>query len=206
MPLVDEWAVLANGDVAIVRGQDYHVELFDAAGRRTSAARIPFAWRRLSDADKVALIDSSKALRARLIAQGIAVGHAVAPSSGTEPVASTSIQLKSGGGGASTSDPDEPPVQYVEPEELPDYQPAFANGSARADADGRLWIRTIPPRPLAGGAVYDVIDATGALIDRVQVPRNSAIAGCGAGGAVYLAQRDGKDLRLKRVHYRADRR
>jgi hypothetical protein len=91
----------------------------------------------------------------------------------------------------------------VAPEELPDYQPVFANGSVRADADGRLWIRTIPPQPLAGGAIYDVINEHGVLIDRVQVPRNSAIAGFGAGGAIYLAQREGKDLRLKRVHYKA---
>lgn len=207
MPLVDDWAVLSNGDVAIVRGQDYHVDLFDGSGHRTSSPKIAFAWRRLLDADKSALIDSSKALRARLIAQGISIGHAAAPASGTEPVASTSVQISdTRGSGSSTADPDEPPVQYVEPEELPDYQPAFASGGVRADADGRLWVRTIPPQPLAGGAIYDVIDHGGVLIDRVQVPRNSAIAGFGAGGAIYLVQRDGKDLRLERVHYKPGRR
>jgi hypothetical protein len=211
MPLVDEWAVLSDGTLAVVRGQDYHVDFFDAAGDRASGPKIPFAWRRMSDTDKVALIDSSKALRARLIADGIAVGHAVAPASGTEPLTSTSLQVKTGSASAasaspSASDPDEPPPQYVEPEELPDYQPVFENGGVRADADGRLWVRTIPPRPLAGGAIYDVIDRKGLLIDHVQVPRNSAIAGFGPAGAVYLAQRDARGLRLARVRYQPPRR
>ena len=35
-----------------------------------------------------------------------------------------------------------PPLVMVLPSELPDYKPAFAPGSTRADADGNLWIRT----------------------------------------------------------------
>ena len=41
--------------------------------------------------------------------------------------------------------------------DLPDYRPPFTSGAVRADADGNLWIRTIPPKPTPGGAVYDIV-------------------------------------------------
>ena len=60
----------------------------------------------------------------------------------------------------------------------------------RADADGHLWVRTIPTKAIPGGPVYDVINLKGELIDRVQVPKDRTIVGFGAGGVVYLAARD----------------
>jgi hypothetical protein len=204
MPMVDDWAVLADGRVAVLRGVDYHVDFFDANKARTSSPKVPFPWRHLSAADKAALLDSSRALRTRLAAQGIGVSHGMSPAPGMEPVASTttSVSRSVGGAQASSVDPDEPTAEYVAPDELPDYQPAFAVGSLRADEDGRLWVRTIPPAPLSGGAIYDVLDGRGRWIDRVQVPRNSAIAGFGPEGTVYLAQRIGEKLSIRRCHYR----
>ena len=61
MPIVDDWAVLSNGSVAIVRGQDYHVDILKADGTLASATKVPFDWQRLSDEEKVAVIDSAKA-------------------------------------------------------------------------------------------------------------------------------------------------
>ena len=39
----------------------------------------------------------------------------------------------------------------VPPDELPDYRPPFIAGAARADADGNLWVRTQPAKPVPGG-------------------------------------------------------
>src|SRR5207248_1451274 len=82
------------------------------------------------------------------------------------------------------------PPTPVQTTEMPDYLPAVERnvGSFRADADNRLWIR---PKPLAGaprggGPVYDVVDRTGALIDRVQLPAGRTLAGFGLGGVVYV--------------------
>ncbi|HEY0997948.1 MAG TPA: hypothetical protein VGD77_18300, partial [Gemmatimonadaceae bacterium] len=92
-----------------------------------------------------------------------------------------------GGGG--------PQVQFVSPSELPDYKPPFFAGSVRADADGHLWVRTIPTRAIPGGPVYDVIDAQGALVSRVQLPVDRTIIGFGKGGVVYmLAREEGKSF------------
>src|SRR5205085_2061253 len=68
LPQVDEWAVLSDGTLAIVRGRDYHVDFISADGKLTSAPKVPFEWQRLSDEDKVALIDSVKAQRERMLA------------------------------------------------------------------------------------------------------------------------------------------
>jgi hypothetical protein len=88
------------------------------------------------------------------------------------------------------------------PNELPDYRPPFAQGAVRADADGNLWIRTIPVKPAPGGAVYDIVSREGALVDRLQLPPGYAIVGFGAGKVVYLSMRDAGGVRLARVRLR----
>src|SRR5207244_2396230 len=56
----DEWAVLSDGTVGIVRGHDYHVDWILPDGTHGSTPKLPFDWKRLSDADKQKLIDSAK--------------------------------------------------------------------------------------------------------------------------------------------------
>jgi sugar lactone lactonase YvrE len=88
----------------------------------------------------------------------------------------------------------------VSPTELPDYRPAFGPGATRVDADGNLWIRTsqnVDARP-----VYNVVNREGALVDRVQLPKNRVLAGFGAGGTVYLAVRDGTTAHLEAARVR----
>lgn len=203
-PTVDDWAIMADGTIAIVRGHDYHVDFIDAYGRTFSSAAIPFPWRRLSDADKVALIDSSKAIRARMVASGSAPGYGIAPLPGSEALERPSVSVVTGNASTSASATSAPAAEdrYVDPDELPDYQPVFASGGVRADADGNLWIRTIATAPLRGGAIYHVIDRQGNLIDRVQVPRSATIAGFAPGGIVFLARREGTAVVLARVRHR----
>jgi len=86
--------------------------------------------------------------------------------------------------------------------ELPDYRPPFTNGAVRADADGNLWIRTIPPKPVPGGAVYDVVSHDGELVDRLQLPQGYSLAGFGKGKVVYLSMRDASGVHLARVRLR----
>jgi hypothetical protein len=60
MPWTDDWALLADGTLAVVRGQDYRVDLVSADGKMTSAPKLPFDWQRLTDDDKVRIIDSTR--------------------------------------------------------------------------------------------------------------------------------------------------
>ena len=86
--------------------------------------------------------------------------------------------------------------------DLPDYRPPFSNGAVRPDADGNLWIRTIPPKPIPGGTVYDVVSRQGELMDRLQLPQGYSIAGFGKGRVVYLSMRDQTGIHLARVQLR----
>lgn len=85
---------------------------------------------------------------------------------------------------------------------LPDFKPPFATGAVRADADGNLWIRTIPPRRIPGGPVYDIVNRAGELVDRLQLPPGYQIAGFGTGKVVYLAMREAGQTKLARVRLR----
>jgi hypothetical protein len=219
LPVVDEWAVTSDGAIAIVRGRDYRVDFIGADGVRTVGDKIPYEWQRLTDEDKIAFIDSTKAAMARLRAGGTAGGAAgdagAGGGPGAAPMQMIFMRPRDGGGpppgaGGGGGQPQvaiagpppagggmQPPT-LVSPSELPDYKPVFGPGAVRADADGRVWVRTIPTKPTPGGAVYEVIDRSGKLVDKVQVPAATTIVGFGAGGVVYLGMRDTKGVHVQR--------
>jgi hypothetical protein len=205
MPTVDDWGVLSDGTIAIVRGQDYHVDFIDADGALRSSAKIPYEWQRLSDDDKVAVIDSAKK-QAEAMRAAVANGQATGGGSGALDGA-TRVVMNFGTGGAGG-----PPkigigggaaavTEFVSPSELPDYRPVFGIGGAvRADLDGNLWVRTTAVR--AGGSagpIYDVINGKGELVDRVQIPAGRQIVGFGPGGVVYMAARDASGAWVERT-------
>ncbi|MGQ0703250.1 MAG: hypothetical protein ACT4PM_08980 [Gemmatimonadales bacterium] len=94
-----------------------------------------------------------------------------------------------------------PQVEFVDPKDLPDYKPPFFAGAARADAEGNIWIRTIPTRAIPGGPVYDVINRNGELVDRVQVPEGRVVVGFGP-GVVYVTSRKGAVTTLEKARVR----
>jgi hypothetical protein len=210
LPQGDDWAIMPDGTIALVRGRDFHVDWMSPQGTTTSP-KIPFDWERLSDEAKVALIDSSKIAmeKARASGQfnffgpatvrgtGEAVGSAPRDSArrdGAPRDGATVTAVGPGGAGAAGQ---LPPFTMIAPSELPDYKPAFAPGSTRADTDGNLWIRTtqnVNARP-----VYDVVNRKGELIDRVQLPQNRALVGFGPNGVVYMGVRDGTTAHLEKA-------
>jgi len=240
MPEVDDWAVLPDGTIAIVR-KDYHIDYIDADGKKTASSRIPYDWQRLTDSAKSAVIDSVRALTERggpgamaaVFGGGDGAGFAGGGFGGGGfggGFGGGGFGRRGGGGGG---DGPPPPrrdanagaaggpagaggtggaagagsrgpgggrqINFVPANELPDYRPAFANGSVRADAEGKVWVRVIPTKPLTGGPEYDVIDRNGKLVDRVTLPRGTTIAGFGAGGIVYLGVRDQAGVHVVRA-------
>jgi len=181
----DDWAILSDGTIALVRAKDYHVDWLSPQGTLTSSPKIPFQWERLTDEAKVALIDSARTAIVKARASG-------QPGGGGEVMIRTI-----GGPGAAGAGSELPPPTMISPSELPDYKPAFPPGSTRADAEGNLWIRT--SQNVNGIPVYNVINRKGELIDRVQLPKNRVLAGFGPGGVVYLAVRDGTIAHLEKA-------
>jgi hypothetical protein len=200
--IIDEWAVLADGSLAVVRGRDYHIDLIGTDGRVTALPRIPYPWERLSDEAKAALSDSLNKAR--------------------EEAMKTPPRVMGGGGGAgggggggggglggaapNRADYPAPPAGSldVKPEEFPDYRPAFSLGAVRADAEGNLWIRT-DQRVDADTTrnVRDVVNRAGKLIDRIIMPADRSIIGFDRRGNVFLLGRaDGGIQWIERVRWR----
>jgi hypothetical protein len=211
MQTIDDWAVTDDGTIAIIRGRDYHIDWIDADNHLTSSGKIPFDWQRLSDEDKAAVIDSAKAAmeaqRAKMAAGG---AGPVVGGGGGGPVVITSFSISGGSGndvgtakrGAETAlgGLGMAPLNFVAPSELPDYRPAISAGSAKADLDGNLWIRTSATRKGAvAGPIYDVVNRKGELVDRVQIPSGRQIVGFGKGGVVFMLARDDKGAWIERT-------
>jgi hypothetical protein len=214
LPVVDDWVVTSAGDVALIRGKDYHIDWMSPDGTHRASPKMAFDWKRLSDEQKVALIDSVKAIRDRAAAANPGQGNAMAAAfgaalgtggaaGGAAPTMVMRFEARGGPGGPPSGGAAPqimaPQINYVSPTELPDYQPAFFATSAKADDDGNVWVRTIPTKPTPGGAVYDVISANGEVVDRVQIPENRTIVGFGPGGVVILAAQDRMATKLERA-------
>jgi len=213
LPVVDEWTVTPSGDIAIVRGRDYHVDWVSANGEKRASPKVAFDWKRMTDDDKIKLIDSVKAIRERQLAANPGQGQDIARAfgsamgggapggapGGAAPQVVMRFEMRGDGGGPGgpvrAPQVVAPNFTYVSPSELPDYQPAFFANSLRADSEGRLWLSTIPTKPQPAGTVYDVLNANGEAVERVLVPEGRGIVGFGPGGVVYLQSRaEGKTI------------
>jgi len=215
MPWTDDWAMLSDGTVAIIRGQDYRVDLVSPDGQKTAGSKMAFDWQRLTDEDKTAMIDSTRIAiekqRATMMAQMAGTSGADSKTTsdtgktGTRqrPQADGTMTISMGGRGGAGGAPSgvSLPLNFVSLNEMPDYRPAFRQGASRGDADGNLWIRT--SKMVNGGTVYDVVNNKGELKDRVLIPPGRVIAGWGPGGVVYMGVVDGTITRLERARVTA---
>lgn len=205
IPVVDVWAVMPDGRIAIVRGSDFHIDWINAEGMLVSTPRLPYLWERLNDEDKQRIADSAKVAAD---ARGAAMQRAFQMNP-TEPpplidalmrpLGSVIARNSSGPGARSIAE--YVPSQFVSPPitQLPDYRPAFEAGAALASPDGTLWIRTTAAS--TQGAIYYVIDNNGGLIDRVRVPYGRLITGFGKDVA-YMGVLDSAGARLEKARLR----
>jgi len=182
LPTVDDWAVLPNGSLAVIRGRDFHVDWIDPSGKASSSGKIPFPWKRLSEGAKVAFMDSVRfAADTAMAAQEIRLAERFKGTDNEPP------------------EPIEP--DYGSPSELPDQFPAFESNSTRGDPDGILWIRTT--QRINGRPVYYLVNRKGTVVDRVQLPSGRTIAGFGRNQTVYLVAADpAGGFRLERARVR----
>jgi len=213
MPVVDDWALLPDGRIAVVRGKDYHVDWLGTDGKWTSTAKIPYNWERIDDDGKQKFLDSVKVELEkqrenlnRAMASGVNNAGALMGGAGGGGGMRIEMRIGEGGGPGGGGRPQQgvqqisaPSINLVSAKDLPDYRPAFRQGSVRADSDGNLWIRTTAPTD--AGPIYDVINGKGELIDRVKLPFGRVISGFGP-GVVYLGVQDEKGARLEMARIR----
>lgn len=207
---LDDWAVLSDGTLMIVRGHDYHAEVFPSQEARFHGTRLPIAWRPLSESDKTALADSTRAvwreLERRALERGgpsaamaelqqaliVAFDPTAPVSAGPAPSSGRTSENRPGAGFV---------VEPVPIDEMPDFLPPFRRDAVLPDRDGNLWI--LPTTSIdaqRGQLTYDVVSNRGILSCRVRVPQGRLVVGFGRHGAVYLASlADGGRWRLERA-------
>lgn len=189
--VADDWVVTSDGSIAIIRGQDYHIDWIGLNGSRSSSPKLPFAWHRLSDSEKVSIVDSVKAVNAAQPMHAVVGSDCM--SAGTNP----------GPCGEGPMDTLNIISGVIPADSLADYLPPFTPGTSLADAEGNVWLRPTPFTPLATtpGTVYDVVNRKGELIDRVQIPPSFSVVGFGP-GMVYMTSREGAGVVLVRARIR----
>ena len=172
-PMSDEWSMLSDGTVAIVRAHDYHIDWIDPDGTRRSSPKMPIDWRRYTDEERRVRVDSMK----RVVDEQIKRQTAAAP---------TGMQLKMD-------------VGIVPDSEFPSFWPPIQPGSVLADLDGHLWILPTTSKNAANGRTYDVVNREGVVIERVQLPKDRVLVGFGPHDTVYLTRAEGGATYLERA-------
>lgn len=161
--LSDEWAALRDGTIAIIRWRDYHVDWVTPDGGKASSPKTSWNWVRMADDDKSRFIDTLRTVYQR-----------------NDSIAQASVT--SFGGNAPIFE-----TLTVAPSEVPDYPPPFVVRATRVDLDDRIWVLERANVGSRAPLVYDVIDRTGQIVDRIQMPPDAAVIGFGPNGSVYLS-------------------
>lgn len=174
----DDWAVLSDGSIAVIRARDYHIDWIGPDGTRRSSPKMPFDWRPQNDADKRVLLERYRP------------------------------NLDQMNGPASQPDADAPSPpdrlprliqRYEFPPlgDLPDYVPPLVRGTTKADYDGHVWILPRTSLSAAAGLLYDVVDRSGVIVERVRLPAGRVLVGFAPGGLAILTFTEATTSRLE---------
>jgi hypothetical protein len=177
-PLVprDDWAVLPDGRVAVVRAADYHVDVYGP--RKVAGPPAPYEKIRVDAAVKQMVEDARQKARSNSISMTVNSGPG-------------GVQRSTSMGGNNL-----PPLQPLT--DWPDMMPPFlaqgtlTGGGVVARPNGELWV-AVAQRPGFKSLMYDVFDGSGKVIGRVALPPDTRLVGFG-NGAVYLVRIDADDL------------
>jgi hypothetical protein len=171
----DEWSVLSDGTIAIVRVHDYHIDWIDPDGTKRASPKMAIDWRRYTDAEKLQRVDSiKKAADEQLQRQVKQMAGMGAP------------QMKID-------------LAIVPDSEFPSFWPPIQPGSVLADLNGNLWILPTTSTNAAAGLTYDVVNRKGEVFERVQLPKGHVLAGFGPNNTVYLTKTEGTAAYLERA-------
>ncbi len=195
-PIVDDWTVTADGSLAILRTREYRIDWVNPDRTHTAGPRLPYPWHSLSDGEKLHVVDSVNSDRAKAYAERVAAWtkDSVAAAQG-KPIATASGRL-----------PAKPrSTKPTEVADVPDFIPSLATWAEAllGDADNNLWILSLAANPTPGASmVYDIVNRSSQIVDRVIIPDGRRVIGFGPNGMVYLIVHDGGNVWLERARVR----
>lgn len=164
--LRDDWAVGADGMVAVIRAQDYSIEMISANGDVVRGPSNHYRRVRVRHAEKEAWIENQAV-------EGINVRTMMSTSG------QRSMQFSRGGGGGSG--------RRVESYDWPDMMPPFKPRRTFVAPGGNVWVERYAG--VGKQPVVDVFDATGRKVYELSLPADRRVTGFGD-GVVYLVRID----------------
>jgi hypothetical protein len=164
----DDWAVAADGRIAVIHADDYHVEWIAPNGQRTAGPATPYNKTKLSNAHKKWWQENQRRRGTGLM-----------------------ITNNNGKMSASTAPPPSGPPE--ERDDWPEYLPPFlGNGAVQVAPNGQLWVlQTTASDDIQ--PTYDIFDESGRLAARVQLAKRSRVVGFGR-NTIYVVRSDEDDL------------
>jgi hypothetical protein len=164
----DDWAVAADGRIAVIHADDYHVEWIAPNGQKTTGPATPYNKTKLTNAHKKWWQETQRRRGGGLM-----------------------IMNNNGKMSASTAPPPSGPPE--ERDDWPEYLPPFlGNGSVQVAPNGQLWVlQTAASDDIQ--PTYDIFDASGKLAARVQLEKRSRVVGFGT-NTIYVVRSDEDDL------------
>ena len=174
----DVVAVGHDGNVAIVRVKDYHVEWYFTGTRHALGPATRFESVEVSSAEKHAFLE-------REIRPGAFTIRA--------PIGAKAAPIAQGGSGGLPKGAMNPDALDDTGMQWPSRKPPFLAGAARVDGPGRVWVNRTSTHD-DRSARYDVFDASGKLSLKVVLPPNTTLVGFG-NRTVYLSRADDDELR-----------
>lgn len=186
---IDDWTMTSDGTIAIVRGQDYHIDWIAMDGTRSSTPKMPHDWRAISEAEQQRLADS-----AAKETQAFIDAKRAEPLPPPRPDGSPGIRIAARADlatGAIQLMPIDAIAQAAPLDRVPDFHSPVRTGSTLADTQGRVWILpTNSAQANTGGLVYDVVNRKGEITERVQLPPGRSIVAFGPRDILFLMSKD----------------
>jgi hypothetical protein len=170
----DEWGLLTDGTIAIVRVHDYHIDWIDPNGTQPSTPKMTIEWRRYTEAEQMQRADSMRGVIEAKVKRSFGLDG------------SSTLQVKVD-------------IGLVPDSEFPQFWPPVEPGAVIADLDGHLWILPTTAPSTADGFTYDVVDMSGRVFERVRLPKGRVLVGFGPGGTMYLTRSAGAMTYLERA-------
>lgn len=170
LSLADAWTLLPDGTIAIIRGKGYTVEFLGRDGKTTGPFSIPYERIRVTEADRKAELDFQ---REQLNSVKAMINKSMPPN----------LVLD---------------IDITPPPSWPAEYPPIAAIVAWPTPSGQVWVRRAVPARL-DREQWDVIDRSGKLVQRWQLPPKTRLVMVG-NGSVYTVRTDEDDLQyLQRI-------
>ena len=167
-PVVDEWSLLPGGQVLLLRGANYQMELLGGAEAARRLPPVRYTPVKVTAADKAKVREQLKQAEVEM------------------KKAATSAASALGAQGRM------PGMAMTEPDVWPATKPAFGQGALKVAPDGEIWVHL---HREAGNEkpLYDVFAPDGKLKFRVELPRKASVVGFGS-KVLYVARMDEDEL------------